>query len=91
MKVFIEAEAARSGRTQSQVVEAMLERARTYDQMLAAANQTMGDLLRGRLESALRNEGYTPVHSPYGKIWYPPDYPLRLRSSGFITDEGEKP
>jgi hypothetical protein len=48
-------------------------------------NKTMGEIRRGNLEGAFRSEGYTPIHTSYGNVWVPRDYPIER--SDFITGE----
>jgi hypothetical protein len=48
--------------------------------------KSLEEIKRGNLEAALRAEGYTPVHSPAGKIWFPPGSPVE-RTPGFITED----
>jgi hypothetical protein len=89
-KAVIDEEAQRSGRTQSQVAEILIERALQYDKMLTAMNTTFDEIKRGNFEGALHREGYHPVRSPHGKIWYPPNYPIQR--SGFEPwKPGEEP
>ena len=89
-KATIDKLAAESERTQSQVAEMLIERALHYDKTLAAMNETFDEIRRRNFEAALQREGYHPVRSPYGKIWYPPDYPLQR--SGFEPwKPGEEP
>ena len=76
MKQLIDETAKATGRTQSQVAELLMERAVQYDRTIAAMNRSLDEIRRGNIEAAFRGEGYTPVHSPYGKIWHPPGYPL---------------
>jgi hypothetical protein len=87
MKQTLERMAEESGRTQSQVAEWLMDRCIHYDRMLNVMNVSMEHIRSGNLERALREEGYTPVHSPYGNIWYPRDYPLGART-GFTPPEG---
>jgi hypothetical protein len=92
LKTDIERLAKEQGRSQGQIVELMLERARDYDALLAGLNTTLQQIRQGNLESALREAGYTSVHSSYGKVWLPPGYPLLHGRSGFIAPEkGEQP
>jgi hypothetical protein len=84
VKRHVDAAAQASGRTQSQEAEALIEKALQYDRVLAASGTTSEKLLEG----ALRAVGYTPVHSPHGKIWLPPGYPTQR--SGFISPEEEQ-
>jgi hypothetical protein len=89
MKALLVERAKATDMTQSQVAEELMKKALHYDQMLSAMNTTMGNIRAGNLEAAFRAEGYTSVHSPYGKIWLPPGYPIGARS-GFIPPEEEK-
>jgi hypothetical protein len=85
MKRLIDETAKATGRTQSQVAELLMEKAVQYDRTIAAMNKSLDEIRRGNVEAAFRAEGYTPVHSPYGKIWHPPGYPIER--SRFITEE----
>jgi hypothetical protein len=85
MKRLIDETARATGRTQSQVAELLMEKAVQYDRTIAAMNKSLDEIRRGNIEGAFRAEGYTPVHSPYGKIWHPPGYPIER--SRFITEE----
>jgi predicted DNA-binding protein len=76
----IERLAQASGRSQGQVVEQLIERAILYDSVIAAMNRTLDDIRRGHIEEAFRGDGYTPVKTPYGQIWLPPNHPLAHRS-----------
>jgi len=82
----LKASADANGRSVSEEVEAQVERAAQYDGILAAMGKSFEDIKRGNLEAALRAEGYTPVHSPAGEIWFPPGSPVE-RSPGFITED----
>jgi hypothetical protein len=85
MKQLIDETAKATGRTQSQVAELLMERAVQYDRTIAAMNRSLDEIRRDNIEAAFRAEGYTPEHSPYGKIWYPPGYPIGR--SRFIPPE----
>jgi hypothetical protein len=87
MKRLIDEMAKASGRTQSQVAELLMEKAVQYDRTIAAMNKSLDEIRRGNIEGAFRAEGYTPIHSPYGKIWHPPGYPIER--SRFIAQEEE--
>jgi hypothetical protein len=88
LKAQIDKAARASGRTQSQEAEALLERCLVYDGMLRAMNTTLADIAKGSLEAALHRQGYTPVHSPHGKIWLPPGHP-GIQRTGFVPQEEE--
>jgi|KBSMisStaDraftv2_1062788.scaffolds.fasta_scaffold1621431_1 hypothetical protein len=90
IKALIDEEAKNSGRTQSQVAEWLIERALQYDTMLSAMNTTVDQITRGNIEAAFQGKGYVPVRSSYGKIWFPPDYPLE-RSGFQAWKPGEEP
>src|SRR3954462_5368790 len=85
LKRTIDEMAKPGGRTQSQVAELRMEKAITYDQMLAAMNRSLESIRRGNIEAAFREEGYVSARSPYGMIWYPPSSPIAR--SGFIPGE----
>jgi hypothetical protein len=89
VKELIVSMAQSSGRTQSQVVELLIERAITYDRTVASMNRSLDEIRRGNIEGALRAEGYVAGASPYGKIWYPPGYPLTHRSGFIPLEEGQ--
>jgi hypothetical protein len=89
-KNFIDREAKRSGRTQSQVAELLIEKALVFERVVAGMNTTMDEIRRGNVEAAFRAEGYRWVHSPYGKIWLPHDYPLGPRSGFVEVEEKQK-
>jgi hypothetical protein len=86
----LKAEADRNRRSVSEQVEAMVERAVAYDQMLEAMRTSVAEIERGAVEAAFRRAGYTPVSSRFGRVWYPPGFPLE--GSGFIAeDESDQP
>jgi predicted HicB family RNase H-like nuclease len=86
----LKAEADRNGRSVSEQVEAMVERAVAYDQMLEAIRTSVAEIERGAVEGAFRRAGYMPVSSRFGRVWYPPGFPME--GSGFITeDESDQP
>jgi predicted DNA-binding protein len=86
MKQFIDDTAKATGRTQSQVAELLMEKAVAYDRMLSAMNTSLEEIRRGQIEAAFRAAGFTAIHSPYGKIWVPKDYPME-RSRFLAQDE----
>ena len=85
IKQILDETARRTGSTQSQVAERLIDRALHYDRMLSAMNTSMDEIRRGNLEGAFRSAGYSSINSPYGKIWFPRDYPMER--SGFIAGE----
>jgi hypothetical protein len=85
----LKAAADQNRRSVSEEVEARVERARQYDQTLEALRTDLQKIKDGRPEAAFREVGHTPVHTPYGKIWVPKDYPLK-QVSGFIPPEEDK-
>ena len=89
-KETIEKLARDTGQSQGQVCELLLEKAIHYDNMVLAMGRTMEAVRDGNLETAFRRAGYTPINSPYGKIWVPASYPLTQRS-GFIPLEPGDP
>jgi hypothetical protein len=58
MKAKIDAVAKESGRTQSQEVERLIERALHYDMMLAAMNTTVEEIVNGNVKAAMHKVGY---------------------------------
>jgi hypothetical protein len=67
--------AARSGRSIAQEAEAWLERALAWEQTLGdmkSATARHKQMLKGELETALRDAGYIPVHDLRGKFWLEP-------------------
>jgi hypothetical protein len=88
-KAVIDREAQRTGRSQSQVAELLIEKALTYDQIISGLNQSLEDVRSGRIEAAFQREGYRWVHSPFGKIWLPKDHPIGSRGDFVPFEEGE--
>jgi hypothetical protein len=82
----LKASADANGRSVSEEVEMCVERAAQYDLTIAALGRSLDEIKRGNAEAAFRAEGYTAIHSPHGKIWVPPGYPME-RSPGFMTQE----
>jgi hypothetical protein len=80
-RAAIEAEAARSGRTLSQVAELLIEKALQYDRVIAAMNASLDEIRRRNIHAAMLREGYHPMQTPYGRAYLPPDMPLER--SGF--------
>jgi hypothetical protein len=87
-KRTIEAEAARSGLTQSQVAERLIEKALIYDRTLAAMNSTMDEIRRRNIHAAMLREGYHPQRTSYGVAYLPPATPIE-RSGFKEREEGE--
>jgi predicted transcriptional regulator len=88
IKRHLDSAARVSGRTQSQEAEHLIEEGLQSRRMLDVMRTTLAEIERGSVEAAFRRQGYTPVHSPHGKIWLPPGYPTE--KSGFIPPEEEK-
>jgi hypothetical protein len=88
VKRRIDKAAQDSGRTQSQEAEALIERAFLYDGMLQAIRTTLANISKGRIDAAFREAGFTAIHTPYGKVWVPRDFPIK--ASGFLGDDGGK-
>src|SRR5262249_28848455 len=84
----LKAAADQNRRSVSEEVEARVERARQYDQTLEALRTDLQKIKDGRPEAVFREAGFTPLHSPYGKIWVPKEYPLK-RLGDFIPPEEE--
>jgi hypothetical protein len=87
-KAVIDAAAKASGRTISREVEHLVEKALQYDRVLEAMNRSLADIANGNVDAAHRRAGYRWVHSNYGKVWFPPGYPIE--KSGFIPPEEEQ-
>jgi hypothetical protein len=91
MKALIQEEAERTGRTQSQAAEAMLERLLAIENTLRAMNRTPESLAREVTEAEMIRSGYRKQHdpqSPLGFVWLPPNTPGP--HSGFEPwEEGE--
>jgi predicted transcriptional regulator len=85
IKQMLDQTAKATGSTQSQVAERLIDRALHYDRMLSAMNTTMDAIRRGNFKAAAQSEGYSPIHTPYGDVFVPPDYPIER--SGFIAGE----
>src|SRR5262245_46590953 len=75
-KAVIARVAKESGRTISREVEILIERALQYDRTLAAMNKTIAEIRRGNIETEFRQQGYTPVRTPHGLVWFPPNFPF---------------
>jgi hypothetical protein len=88
-KRIIDEEARRSGRTQSQVAELLIEKALTYDGMIAAMNQSLEDLRRHQFDAALQREGFRPLNTKYGRGYLPREFPLSQTSGFGPWEEGE--
>jgi hypothetical protein len=80
-KATIEAEAARSGQTQSQVAERLIERGLDHDRTIKAMGATLDDIQRRNIHAAMVREGYHPLRTRYGMAYLPPATPLER--SGF--------
>jgi hypothetical protein len=75
-KAIIAREAKTEGRTISRQVEILIERALQYDRTLAAMNKTIEEIRRGNIENEFRHQGHTPVRTPHGVVWFPPNFPF---------------
>ncbi|MGY3489626.1 putative transcriptional regulator [Bradyrhizobium sp. USDA 4011] len=85
VKKKIDEAAQKSGRTQSQEAEALIEHALAPYFMLEAMRATLAEIEKGNIEAAFRKAGYVKVRTRYGDGWLPPGYPLPR--SGFIEQE----
>jgi hypothetical protein len=83
----LKADADRLGRSVSEQVEALIEQALTVSQTLAAVSMTLPELQQRTADSLLRAQGYTWVHSPQGKVWYPPGHPVTPQQTGVNPPE----
>jgi hypothetical protein len=79
----IERRAAASGRSQGQVVEELVERALTYEDLVKTFGRALEEIQRENFEAALQRAGYMPVRFVDGrKAWvHQPDPGKR---SGFV-------
>jgi hypothetical protein len=93
MKTIIEQEAERTGRTQSQAAEAMLERLLAMEQQLRDMRRDLDSIDIENLLMAMRRRGFTPVHgTKFGRVWVEPSVRFE-QHSGFepelIPDEAD--
>jgi hypothetical protein len=77
-----------SGRTISREAEYLIEKALTYDSMLASMKRTLEEIEKDNIEAALWRKGWRPVREvgkddKIWKLWAEPGYP-GIESSGFI-------
>src|SRR5262245_7758606 len=75
-KAIITKAATESGRTISREVEHMIERCIQYDRMTAGMNKSIAEIRRGNIENEFRHQGHTPIRTPYGTVWFPPNFPF---------------
>ena len=93
VKRRIDEEAERSGLTQSQVAERLIERAFQYDNTLAAMRTNLADMERGSAEAALHRMGFTQHRDHVDatgkawKSWLEPGHPKAPKRSGWVEDE----
>jgi len=76
-----------SGRSLSAEIELLIEQALTYATVLSAMNTSVQEIAKGKIEAEFRKAGYTAVHSPHGKIWLPPGYPIERGGFKAIEDK----
>jgi hypothetical protein len=84
-KERLDASALANGRSQSAEIEALIEKALNYDEVLQGMRTSVAEIAKGNVEGAFRSAGYTPLHTPHGTAWLPPGHP-GLRS-GFIEED----
>jgi hypothetical protein len=77
-----------SGRSQSQEIEARLERLELYERLHANMRMTLEQLEQASTNQVMRRKGYTVVHTSYGVAYFPPGWPAP--KSGFIASEGDQ-
>ena len=86
VKALVDREALKTGRTQSQEAELLIERCLQYDRTLAAMRMTLADMEKGSVEAALFRLGYTPIRTIKDgkayKLWAEPGFPVER--SGFV-------
>jgi hypothetical protein len=91
VKRTVEALAVASGRSQSQEMEFLVERALQYERTLRSLGSTLASLETDNIEAALARKGWRLVHmlDQHGNsadLWAPPGHPWNPRS-GFLSDE----
>jgi hypothetical protein len=74
-KSIIAQSAKLSGRTIGRECEIMIERLLQYDRLFERTRMTAEEIANQSEDAALQRRGYTPVHTRYGKVWYPAGYP----------------
>ena len=91
MKAIIGQEAERTGRTQSQAAEAMLERLLALEQQLRDMRRDLDSIDIENLLMAMRRRGFTPVHgTKFGRVWVEPSVKFEQRS-GFEPEMHDIP
>jgi hypothetical protein len=74
-----------AGRSVSEQVEAMVERAFALDELMAA----MG-IDDAKLADSVFRRTHTALHTSHGNIWIPKGHPDAPKTGGFIEPEEEK-
>lgn len=89
IKDYVASTAEASGWSQSQVVEALIERCLAYDRAFDAMKTTPAEIDRSNFDAELRRRGYTLIarHGAF-KLWAEPGYPAER--SGFLEPEEEE-
>jgi hypothetical protein len=81
--------ATKSGRTQSQEAERLIEIALRFDELLEGMRAEVRKIRDGNIEAAFRAAGYIPIRQGDGqKVWVPKGYVAK--QSGFIPPDGEE-
>jgi len=81
--------AAKSGRTQSQEAERLIEIALRFDELLEGMRADVRRIRDGNVEAAFRAAGYTEARLPDGrKAWLPKGY--LPKQSGFVPPAEEE-
>jgi hypothetical protein len=84
----LDASALANGRSQSAEIEALIEKALNYDEVLRGMRTSVAEIVKGQVEAAMRSAGYITHRTPHGDVWLPPGYPVPR--SGFIDPEEEE-
>jgi hypothetical protein len=90
LKDRVEKAARASGRTMAAEAEALIEQGLAVADVLTSLRTEVRKVALSQAENNFRQRGYTWVHSPYGKIWYPPGHPDAPPPSGFIPPDKEE-
>jgi hypothetical protein len=75
VKAIVAKRAKASGRTISREVEMMIERLLQYEQGFDQMKTNLEELRRITVDGEFRRQGYLPVATEHGNIWFPPGLP----------------
>jgi hypothetical protein len=76
IKREIDKAAQKNGRTQSQEAELWFETKLAYDAMKERMRMTVAEMEQQGGEVWLRHQGFTPLRTVHGIVWFPPNFPL---------------